>query len=269
MTHRDVPKTRTAVQVELLQDLIGNGERYDVGLGRGGRSGAANRNRSASTHGRVSDLCPGRTWNGVGHRRVQTHQRPRGIWRGKPETADAAHYGVCFASRTGSSTRISSCSNRGEETRTQSWSASSTSRRLWSSSGPAPALDAARDDDARHPGRLRLGAPRGKVRARRDPHITKKTVRHERHWAKFKDELFKIVTREGHEFAMKPELPAPTRRSTRGGRGATQEPQRYANTTMLLRRARPASFAASRRAGADAGRRARVLPHDPGPRRNS
>src|SRR3990167_9706832 len=37
------------------------------------------------------------------------------------------------------------------------------------------------------------------------PHITKKDL-YERsgHWDKFKDELFRITTREGHEFAMKP-----------------------------------------------------------------
>jgi len=37
------------------------------------------------------------------------------------------------------------------------------------------------------------------------PHITKKELYEASgHWDKFKDELFKIITREGHEFAMKP-----------------------------------------------------------------
>src|SRR3990167_3372975 len=37
------------------------------------------------------------------------------------------------------------------------------------------------------------------------PHITKKDLYEKSgHWDKFKDELFKIQTREGHTFAMKP-----------------------------------------------------------------
>ena len=37
------------------------------------------------------------------------------------------------------------------------------------------------------------------------PHITKKELYETSgHWAKFKDELFKIVSREGHEYAVKP-----------------------------------------------------------------
>jgi threonyl-tRNA synthetase len=37
------------------------------------------------------------------------------------------------------------------------------------------------------------------------PHITKKELfQASGHWSKFSDELFKITTREGHEFAMKP-----------------------------------------------------------------
>jgi threonyl-tRNA synthetase len=69
------------------------------------------------------------------------------------------------------------------------------------------------------------------------PHITKKDLYvTSGHWEKYKDDLFKIKTREGHEFAMKPmncphhtQIYAATRRSYR------DLPQRYAETTMVYR----------------------------------
>ncbi len=69
------------------------------------------------------------------------------------------------------------------------------------------------------------------------PHITKKDL-YERsgHWDKFKDELFRITTREGHEFAMKPmNCPHHTQIYNRKQWSYRELPQRYANTTMCYR----------------------------------
>ncbi|MCI0479024.1 threonine--tRNA ligase [Candidatus Uhrbacteria bacterium] len=69
------------------------------------------------------------------------------------------------------------------------------------------------------------------------PHITKKDLYETSgHWAKFKDELFKIVTREGHEFAMKPmNCPHHTQIFDARPRSYREMPQRYAETTMVYR----------------------------------
>jgi len=69
------------------------------------------------------------------------------------------------------------------------------------------------------------------------PHITKKEL-YERsgHWEKFKDELFRITTREGHEFAMKPmNCPHHTQIYARRQWSYRELPQRYANTTTCYR----------------------------------
>jgi len=69
------------------------------------------------------------------------------------------------------------------------------------------------------------------------PHITKKEL-YERsgHWSKFSNELFKITTREGHEFAMKPmNCPHHTQIYARRKWSFRDLPQRYANTTMCYR----------------------------------
>lgn len=69
------------------------------------------------------------------------------------------------------------------------------------------------------------------------PHITKKEL-YERsgHWEKFKDELFKIQTREGHLFAMKPmNCPHHTQIYARKLWSYKELPQRYANTTKCYR----------------------------------
>lgn len=69
------------------------------------------------------------------------------------------------------------------------------------------------------------------------PHITKKEL-YERsgHWEKYKDDLFKIKTREGHDFAMKP-MNCPHHTQIYGRRAWSYRdlPQRYANTTMVYR----------------------------------
>lgn len=69
------------------------------------------------------------------------------------------------------------------------------------------------------------------------PHITKKDLYEKSgHWDKFKDELLRIKTREGHEFAMKPmNCPHHTQIYKRKQWSYRELPQRYANTTMVYR----------------------------------
>ena len=69
------------------------------------------------------------------------------------------------------------------------------------------------------------------------PHITKKELYETSgHWDKFKDELFKIITREGHEFAMKPmNCPHHTQIYASRPRSYKELPIRYANTTTCYR----------------------------------
>ena len=69
------------------------------------------------------------------------------------------------------------------------------------------------------------------------PHITKKDL-YERsgHWEKFKNELFKIETREGHILAMKPmNCPHHTQIFARRLWSYRDMPQRYASTTKVYR----------------------------------
>lgn len=69
------------------------------------------------------------------------------------------------------------------------------------------------------------------------PHITKKDLYEKSgHWTKFSDELFRISTREGHEFAMKPmNCPHHIQIFDRKPWSYRELPQRYANTTMVYR----------------------------------
>ncbi|MDP3916907.1 MAG: threonine--tRNA ligase [Nanoarchaeota archaeon] len=69
------------------------------------------------------------------------------------------------------------------------------------------------------------------------PHITKKELyQTSGHWDKFKDELFKIKTREGHEFAMKPmNCPHHTQIFASEQRSYRDLPQRYCETTLVYR----------------------------------
>lgn len=69
------------------------------------------------------------------------------------------------------------------------------------------------------------------------PHITKKALYEKSgHWEKFKEELFKIETREGHVFVMKPmNCPHHTQIYARKLHSYRELPQRYANTTMVYR----------------------------------
>jgi threonyl-tRNA synthetase len=69
------------------------------------------------------------------------------------------------------------------------------------------------------------------------PHITKKDLYEKSgHWAKFSDQLFKMTTREGHVFAMKPmNCPHHTQIFDSSPRSYRDMPQRYAETTMVYR----------------------------------
>ncbi len=69
------------------------------------------------------------------------------------------------------------------------------------------------------------------------PHITSRALYETSgHWAKFANDLFKITTREGHEFAMKPmNCPHHTQIYAHLPRSYRDLPQRYAETTMVYR----------------------------------
>jgi threonyl-tRNA synthetase len=117
-----------------------------------------------------------------------------------------------------------------------------------------PALDLFTFSDLVGPG-LPLWTPRGtlvrnllddfvwSLRAKREyqkveiPHITKKALYETSgHWEKYQNDLFKITTREGHVFAMKPmNCPHHTQIYARKQHSYRELPQRYANTTTCYR----------------------------------
>jgi threonyl-tRNA synthetase len=69
------------------------------------------------------------------------------------------------------------------------------------------------------------------------PHITKKELYETSgHWTKFSDELFRITSREGKEYALKPmNCPHHTQIFARKPHSYREMPQRYAETTMVYR----------------------------------
>ena len=69
------------------------------------------------------------------------------------------------------------------------------------------------------------------------PHITKKELYEKSgHWDKFSDELFRITSREGKEYALKPmNCPHHTQIFDRKPHSYREMPQRYAETTMVYR----------------------------------
>jgi len=69
------------------------------------------------------------------------------------------------------------------------------------------------------------------------PHITKKELYIKSgHWEKFQEHLFKMKTREGHEFVIKPmNCPHHVQIFTRRAWSYRDMPQRYSNTTMCYR----------------------------------
>lgn len=81
-----------------------------------------------------------------------------------------------------------------------------------------------------------LQVPMGYERVR-IPHITKKDLYEvSGHWEKFRDELFKITTRENHEFAMKPmNCPHHTQIYASRKRSYRELPIRYSEVTAVYR----------------------------------
>lgn len=69
------------------------------------------------------------------------------------------------------------------------------------------------------------------------PHITKKDLYETSgHWEKFAEDLFKITSREGKEYALKPmNCPHHTQIFARKPHSYREMPQRYAETTMVYR----------------------------------
>jgi threonyl-tRNA synthetase len=69
------------------------------------------------------------------------------------------------------------------------------------------------------------------------PHITKKELYEKSgHWSKFASDLFRITTREGHEFAMKPmNCPHHIQIFDRAPHSYREMPIRYSETTMVYR----------------------------------
>lgn len=69
------------------------------------------------------------------------------------------------------------------------------------------------------------------------PHITKKDLYETSgHWGKYAEELFKVATREGHVFAMKPmNCPHHSQIYAARKRSYRELPQRYSETTMVYR----------------------------------
>lgn len=69
------------------------------------------------------------------------------------------------------------------------------------------------------------------------PHITKKNLYEQSgHWDKYADDLFKVKTREGNEYAMKPmNCPHHAQIFDSEPRSYRNMPQRYAETTMVYR----------------------------------
>ncbi|MDO8590286.1 MAG: threonine--tRNA ligase [bacterium] len=69
------------------------------------------------------------------------------------------------------------------------------------------------------------------------PHITKRDLYETSgHWEKFGDDLFRIVSREGKDFALKPmNCPHHTQIFARKPHSYREMPQRYAETTMVYR----------------------------------
>lgn len=69
------------------------------------------------------------------------------------------------------------------------------------------------------------------------PHITKKGLYEKSgHWEKFADELFRVSTREGHEYALKPmNCPHHTQIFASAPRSYRDMPQRYSETTTVYR----------------------------------
>ncbi|MBU1348819.1 threonine--tRNA ligase [Patescibacteria group bacterium] len=233
-------KLNQPYKVELLKDLKEKGTTR-FGAEEAGDVDPANTERATVYRtGTFTDLCRGPH---VSHAKEvgawKIMKSAGAYWRGNQENPQMQRiYGVCFATQ--------------EELAAHLVMLEEAKKRDHKVLGPA--LDLFTFSDLVGPG-LPLWTPRGTIlRDTLDayvwelrhakgyerveiPHITKKELYETSgHWAKFKDELFRIVTREGHEFAMKPmNCPHHTQIYARRQWSYRELPQRYANTTMCYR----------------------------------
>ena len=226
-------------KVELLKDLKTKGTTavQDVGA----EFDAANvASVSVYRTGSFADLCRGphvETANQIGA--VKLTKIAGAYWRGKDTNPQLQRvYGWCFATQ--------------EELDAHTKMVEEAEKRDHKKLGPE--LDLFTFSDLVGPG-LPLWTPRGtllrnlldayvwELRQRHGyerveiPHITKKELYiTSGHWDKYKDDLFRVVTREGHEFAMKPmNCPHHTQIYARKLWSYRELPQRYANTTTCYR----------------------------------
>lgn len=195
---------------------------------------------STYTHGNFVDLCRGPHVEKTGDIGAFKLMRVAGAyWRGKETNPMLQRvYGVCFATQEELDAHLTMLDEAKKRDH----------RKL------GQALDLFVFSDLVGPG-LPLWTPRGTLirnlldeyvwQLRQEkgyerveiPHITKKDLYEKSgHWSKFKDELFHITTREGHEFVMKPmNCPHHTQIYARKKWSYRDLPQRYANTTACYR----------------------------------
>lgn len=230
---------------ELLNDLSRSGttiaKELDANeLGLAGEGEAAVEKASFYTDGDFTDLCRGPHVESTGKVGAFKLMRIAGAyWRGNEKNAQMQRlYGVAFASQQ----ELEAYLNMLEEAKKRDH------RKL------GQELDLFVFSDLVGAG-LPLWTPRGTVLKNAldnyvqelrgqygfeqvsIPHITKKDLYEASgHWSKFKDELFRINTRENHEFAMKPmSCPHHTQIYASRPRSYRDLPIRYRETTMVYR----------------------------------
>lgn len=230
---------------ELLNDLSRSGttiaKELDANeLGLAGEGEAAVGKASFYTDGDFTDLCRGPHIESTGKVGAFKLMRIAGAyWRGNEKNAQMQRlYGVAFASQQ----ELEAYLNMLEEAKKRDH------RKL------GQELDLFVFSDLVGAG-LPLWTPRGTVLKNAldnyvqelrgqygfeqvsIPHITKKDLYEASgHWSKFKDELFRINTRENHEFAMKPmSCPHHTQIYASRPRSYRDLPIRYRETTMVYR----------------------------------
>ncbi len=236
-------ESKQPYKVELLSDLKTHGttvakdiDREQLGIGNAEKITTV----SLYTNGGFTDLCRG------GH--LETTKQAGAFkltkvsgayWRGKAENPQMQRvYGVAFAEKEELNNYLAQ----------QAEAEKRDHRKL------GKELDLFTFSDLIGPG-LPLFTPRGAVLRRqldnfvqemRDeydyqevsiPHITKKDAYiASGHWTKFADDLFRITTREGHEFAMKPmNCPHHTQIYAGRPRSYRELPVRYRETTTCYR----------------------------------
>ena len=238
-------QTKQKYKQELLNDLKRAGttvasdlDSAELGLASSGNSKVSK--VSFYKNGDFTDLCRGPHVESTGKVGAFKLMRVSGAyWRGKENNAQLQRvYGVAFSTE--------------KELRQHLQMLEEAKKRDHSKLGQE--LDLFLFSDLVGPG-LPLWTPRGTilrkeldkfVQEMRDdygyqevtiPHITKKDAYiASGHWNKFEDELFKVRTREGHEFAMKPmNCPHHTQIYAGQSRSYRDLPIRYRETTMCYR----------------------------------